>query len=113
MPTTKPTPPTAGTKERKPRRTYTDEFKQGAVRMVTQQKQTPGAAAKALGIDRGLLMTWIHKLAPDWLPQIGEPSDDPKVLKAQLREALKENQRLRVTVDVLKKATAYFANPNP
>jgi transposase len=110
MPTTDPT---TGKKQRKPRHTYTEEFKLGAVRMVTQQKQKPGAAAKALGIDRTLLVTWIHKLAPDWLPEVGEPSDDPKVLKAQLREALRDNQRLRACVEVLKKATAYFANPNP
>lgn len=104
---------TAAAKERKPRRQYTEEFKQGAVRLVTQQNQTPGKAAKSLGIDRTLLLTWIHKLAPDWLPQIGEPSDDPKVLRAQLRDALKENQRLRATCEILKKATAYFANPKP
>jgi transposase len=105
--------PTTG---RKQRRRYSEEFKQGAVRMVTQQKQKPGAAAKALGIDRTLLLAWMHKLAPDWQAGLSEAagdSDDPKVLKVQLREALKENQRLRATCEILKKATAYFANPNP
>ena len=108
-----PTKQTATTKERKPRRVYGDEFKDGAVRMVTEQKYKIGDAARSLGIDRSLLATWIDKIAPHWQPALEEPSNDPVVLKVQLRDALQEVRRLRAAVDVLKKATAYFANPNP
>jgi len=93
------------------RRRHSDEFKDGAVRMVTEKKYTIGEAAKALGIDRSVLSRWIDKLAPDWRPSAPEPSDDPAVLQVQLRDALREVRELRTAVDILKKATAYFADP--
>lgn len=93
------------------RRRHSDEFKDGAVRMVTQKQYSIGDAAKALGIDRSVLSRWIDKLAPDWRPSPPEPSDDPVVLQIQLRDALKEVRELRTAVDILKKATAYFADP--
>lgn len=97
----------------RPRRRHSDEFKQGAVKLVTEQGYNVTSAARSLGIDRGLLDAWMHKFAPDWRTDTSEPSDDPKVLALQLRAARKENERLRATCEILKKATAYFANPNP
>jgi len=93
------------------RRRHSDEFKDGAVRMVTEKNYTPGDAAKALGIDRSVLSRWIDKLAPGWRPSPPGPSDDPAVLQVQLRDALREVRELRTAVDILKKATAYFADP--
>jgi transposase len=102
-----------GAKASRPRRRHSEEFKQGAVKLVTEQGYNVSAAARSLGIDRGLLDAWMHKFAPDWRTDLSDPSDDPKVLALQLRAARKENERLRATCEILKKATAYFANPNP
>lgn len=105
----------AVTERRTPRkrRRFSEEFKDDAVRMVTQQGYKIGEAAKALGVDRHMLTNWIDKRVPGWHPAQEEPGDDPVVLRAQLREAMKEVKHLRAAVEVLKKATAYFANPNP
>lgn len=103
---------TKGMHERKPRRTYTDEFKADAVRMVTEGGQKPRPVARSLGVDVASLKSWMRKLAPNWNPVQAEPSADPKVLAVQLREAQREVLRLRAAVEVLKKATAFFANPN-
>ena len=39
-------------------------------------------------------------------------SDDPKVLKARIRELEARLKRAEVERDILKKATAYFASPH-
>ncbi len=108
-----PTKQAAVNASKRKRRQFSDEFKEDAVRMVTRQGYKIGDAAKALGIDRHVLTSWIDKRAPGWHPAQEEPGDDPTVLRVQLREAMKEVKHLRAAVEVLKKATAYFANPNP
>jgi transposase len=93
--------------ERKQRRTFTDEFKQDAVRLITDEKYTFKAAAEALGVGEQSLRQWHAKLAPQ-----PEPCGDDATLD-ELRE---ENKRLRRELrraelerEILKKATAYFA----
>ena len=39
-------------------------------------------------------------------------SDDPKVLKAQIRELEAKLRRAEMEREILKKATAYFASPH-
>ena len=92
--------PTTSTNISKPCKTYTDEFKDGAVRMVTDKRFTITDAAKALGIERSLLSRWISRRAPQWHPSPPPVSDDPSVLTIQLRDAFKEVQQLRAAVSV-------------
>lgn len=100
--------------ERKTRRKHSDEFKRGAVEMVTRQGYTVSRAARALNLHDSQLRGWLDRLAPDWRTERGglmdEPeSDDPKTLRVQLRAAQKAIEELRLERDILKKATAYFA----
>ena len=100
--------------EHRPRRKHSDEFKRGAVEMVTRQGYSVGKAAKALNLHDTLLRSWLDRLAPDWRTErgglMGEPeSDDPKALRVQLRAAQKQIEELRLERDILKKSTAYFA----
>ncbi|SRR6266498_742269 len=100
--------------ERRPRRKHTDEFKRGAVELVTGQGYTIGKAARSLNLHDAQLRDWLDRLAPDWRTRRGglmeEPeSDDPKALRVQLRAAQKQIEELRLERDILKKATAYFA----
>ena len=46
----------------KKRRTFTDEFKQDAVRLITVEKYTFKAAAAALGVGEQNLRSWHRKL---------------------------------------------------
>lgn len=89
------------------RRTFTDEFKQDAVRLIVDEKYTFSAAAKALGVGEQSLRQWHAKLAPK-----PEPCGD----NATVDELREENKRLRRELrraelerEILKKATAYFA----
>jgi transposase-like protein len=47
------------------RKKYTKEFKQDAVRLVTEQGYKQTEAARNLGIDRGMLGRWIKEFQTD------------------------------------------------
>ena len=92
---------------RKRRRTFTDEFKQDAVRLITDEKYTFKAAAEALGIGEQSLRQWHEKLASKPAPcgdeaSLGELREENRRLRRELRRAELERE-------ILKKATAYFA----
>jgi len=96
---------------------YSKQFKEQAMRLVTERSYTPTGAARELGIPTNTLNQWLRKAG--WTkPEEGanQPvltetlSDDPAVLKVKLRQLEAENRRLRMEKDILKKATAYFAS---
>ena len=86
------------------RRTYTDEFKRQAVRLVTEQGYSVPEAARSLGIHPNLLRKWKDKLAHE----NGGSSVTPEEHE-ELKRLREENRRLRMERDILKKAAAYFA----
>lgn len=92
---------------KKKRRQYSAEFKREAVELVTVQGCSVAAAARNLGISENLLHTWKKKLTA----REDQPlTEDERMEMARLIE---ENRRLRMERDILKKATAFFANEKP
>ena len=90
------------------RKKYTREFKQDAVRLVTEQGYKQTEAAGNLGIDRGMLGRWIKEFQTDE----GEAFRGHGKLTAEqeeLRRLRAENKRLKLERDILKKAAAFFA----
>ena len=88
------------------RRTYTPEFKQEAVLLVTQQGLSLAEAARRLGVHANLLWTWktsFEKHGPPASPR------QPTALEAENARLRAENERLRMEREILKKATAFFA----
>ena len=47
----------------KRRRTYTDEFKREAVKLLSEQRYSLAEAARNLGVHANLLRTWRRKIA--------------------------------------------------
>ena len=47
------------------RKKYTSEFKQDAVRLVTEQGYQHSEAGRNLGIDRGMLGRWVKEFQED------------------------------------------------
>jgi transposase len=83
------------------RKKYTKEFKQDAVRLVTEQGYKQTEAARNLGIDRGMLGRWIKELQADEGEAFrgnGKRTGEDEELR-RLRE---ENRRLRMERDILK-----------
>lgn len=91
------------------RRKFTREFKMSAVQLVQQQGYRIGQAAKSLGVDDNCVRYWIKQLGQE--PGLA-PSGDGAV-QAELQRLRKENARLLMERDILKKAAAFFAKEQP
>ena len=88
-------------------RSYSDEFKRDAVRLITDENYKFKAAAKAVGVSEKSLRDWHKRLTPPPTAcgddaSINELREENKHLRKQLRRAEMERE-------ILKKATAYFA----
>jgi transposase len=88
------------------RRTFTPEFKRSAVALVIEQKYARQEAAKNLGIGVATLDNWLgeHRKRNGSV-NVAEELD----LKKRVAQLERENRRLTMERDILKKATAYFA----
>ncbi len=85
---------------------YSDEFKKNAAEQVVLQRHSIASVAKRLGVNYHTLRDWVLA-AKSASPASTVPADLP--LEQRLRELEKENARLRMERDILKKAAAYFA----
>ena len=86
---------------------YGRQFKDEAIKLVTEQGYKPAEAARKLGVPDTTYETWLKRAG--WArPQAPLPAD-PHVLQVQLREANARLKELEVENAILKKATAYFA----
>ena len=90
------------------RRTYTPEFKAEAVKLVTAQGYSLAEAARSLGIHETLLRSWKQALESQGDQAFPGHGKLPP-LEEEMRRLRAENQRLRTERDILKKATALFA----
>ena len=88
------------------RRTFTAEFKQEAVQLVTKQGLSASEAAVRLGIGPNLVRKW--KQAHEQGLVVAGPRQ-PSALEAENARLRAENERLRMEREILKKATAFFA----
>lgn len=96
-----------------PQKIYTSEFKEEAVKLVTEQGYSLSEAARCLGIGLSTLSKWRQALVNaghdriEAFPGKGylKPSD------AEFKALQKEIERLKRERDILKKAMAYFVNP--
>ena len=87
------------------RRKYTREFKVSAVQLVNQQGYTVAAAAKSLGVDPNCVRGWVGKFSSE----SGMAPTGEGAVAAELQRLRKENARLTMERDILKKAAQFFA----
>lgn len=85
-------------------RTFTEDFKREAVRLVQTSGRTIGQVADDLGVGHSTLGKWLTRYREADL--LSGPHDDMAKELARLR---KENEILRAERDLLKKAAAFFA----
>ena len=88
------------------RKVYTQEFKQAAVEQITAQRHTVRSVAQRLGVGYDTLRKWVDAAKFNADKSL-IPTDLP--VEQRVRELEKENARLRMERDILKKAAAYFA----
>ena len=84
---------------------YSEEFKQGAVKLVLVNKQSIAEVCRNLGVSRNAIERWLAAEA--------DSHDDDKVrlrkLEVENRQLRKEKEDLEDTVEILKKATAILS----
>ena len=94
------------TTRKRSRRSFTDEFKAGAVRLVLEEGKTVGAAARDLDLTESSLRNWVEQARADRTKgKTGLTTVEREEL-VRLRKELRVAQEER---DILKKATAFFA----
>jgi transposase len=87
------------------RRNYTREFKLSAVQLVKEQGYSIAQAAKSLGVDDASVRYWTQKLGKE----VGGPASGEAALRTEVQRLRKENARLLMEREILKKAAAFFA----
>jgi len=92
------------TTEMRKRREYTEDFKRGAVALVTEQGYKPSQAARSLGIGDNLIRRWKREFEEE--ASGAQLSSDER---EELQRLRKEVRMLRMEKEILKKASAYFA----
>lgn len=89
-----------------PKQSYTDEFKQAAVKLV-ESGQRPAEVARQLGVSEQTLGNWRKSAKAGKLVKRGGKPITPEQMELSRLRA--ENQRLKMEMEILKKAAAYFA----
>ena len=94
-------------KARRARRSFSDDFKAGAVALVVKEGRSVSQVAKDLDLTVSALRHWVDRAQAD------AGKGRPGVLTSDEREELsrlrRENRVLREEREILKKAAAFFA----
>ena len=91
---------------RRVRRQFSDEFKEGAVRLVLDEGKTVGAVARELDLTASALGLWVQQARAE---RTKGKSGLMKEEREELTRLRKENRELRIERDLLKKVSALFA----
>ena len=92
----------------KKRKQYTKEYKVEAVRLIVEEGRSLSEVARELGTAQSLLHRWKKKSEEgkiDPFPGKGRLSPEDE----ELRQLRRENKRLRMEHEILKKAVAIFS----
>ena len=89
-----------------PRRSYTRDFKELAVKRV-RNGESNAIVAKELGLSDQTLRNWVKALAEGKLKGAESKVVTPEAMELSMLRA--ENARLKRENEIIKKAAAYFA----
>jgi len=88
------------------RRSFTDEFKAGAVRLVLDEGKTVCGVARDLDLTASALRAWVERARADRSNGKTGLTSEERVELAKLRKQVRELQMER---EILGKAVAFFA----
>ena len=95
---------------RRARRQFSDEFKEGAVRLVLDEGKTVGAVARELDLTASALSVWVEQARAE------RTKGKSGLVKEEREELVRLRKDLRIVSeerDILKKAAAFFAKQKP
>lgn len=97
-------------KRRRPRRQFTKEFKEQAVKLVLEHGKSASQVGRDLDVHDSLIGGWVKQALAD--AGKGAPGALTTAEKEELTKLRKENRELRIEREILKKAAAFFAKEN-
>ena len=95
--------------ERLPRGKYTKEFREEAVKLITEEKLSYPEAGRRSQLAPTTIMNWVKAQKAGKLGEIGKsyrPLTEVEIENARLKKALAV---AKMECEILKKAAAYFA----
>lgn len=95
-----------GKKRSRPRRSFTAQFKAEIVELCQRGDRTVGQVSQDFDLTETAVRDWVKQAELDSGARTDGLTSDERDELAQLR---RENRRLREDVDILKRATAFFA----
>ncbi|WP_170185047.1 transposase [Saccharothrix texasensis] len=95
-----------GRKKRRPRRSFTPEFKAEIVELCGRGDRSVGQVAKDFDLTETAVRQWVVQAERDAGTRSDGLTTDEREELARLR---RENRRLTEDVEILKRATAFFA----
>ena len=90
----------------RPRPRYPEEFRDKAVALVHSANKPIPQIADELGVAHQTLRNWLHQADVDSGRREGLTTEE----REELHKLRRENKRLRMEREILKKAAAFFAN---
>jgi transposase len=93
-----------GKKQKRPRRSFTEEFKAGAIRLVLDEGKAIPQVARDLDLTESSVRNWVERARAD--RGKGKPGVLTTAEKEELATLRKEVRQLRLERDILKKAAA-------
>ena len=96
----------ADRKPKRTRRSFTDDYKAGTVRLVLDEGKTVAAAARDLGLTESSLRKWVDQARAD---RTHGKTGLTTAEREELARLRKENRILQEEREILKKAAAFFA----
>jgi transposase len=92
-----------------PQGRYTKEFREEAVKLVTEEKLSWSEAARRLSIPVSTIGNWMKASKTGKLGDIGKTYRPLTEIEVEFARVKKENATLKMECEILKKAAAYFA----
>jgi len=92
-----------------PQGRYTKEFREEAVKLVTEEKLSVPVAAKRLSLPQSTLGNWLKASKVGKLAEIGKGQRPLTEIEMELARTKRELVEVKMERDILKKAAAYFA----
>jgi transposase-like protein len=92
-----------------PRGRYSKEFREEAVKLITEEKLSLPEAGRRLNLAPTTIGNWVKASKDGRLGEIGKSYRPLTEVEIELARIKKENATLKMENEILKKAAAYFA----
>ena len=92
-----------------PQGRYTKEFREEAVKLVTEEKLSLPEAARRVSLPPSTLANWVKAYKEGRLGDVGKTYRPLTEIEMELARTKKELADVKMERDILKKAAAYFA----